>query len=141
MSGGSVAVSTTHSRKSATSQTKSLEATDASTENLDVGEVVTPGSPESSVTKQSSATEGGGDGFMEYFIYYITAIVHECADMGAQLAEVDWDDTILGAFMVHDVEVDGMLNILEREIKITPTVDVIEAVRSFDAVEAVRSFG
>jgi curved DNA-binding protein CbpA len=146
MSGGSVAVSTTPSRKSATSQTKSLEATDASTACTQLCdpesiEVATPVSPESSATKQSSDTEGGGDGFMEYFIYYITALVHECADMGAQLAEVDWDDTILGAFMVHDVEVDGMLNILEREIKTTPTVDVIEAVRSFDAIGAVRSFG
>jgi hypothetical protein len=175
----SVAVSTTHSRRSATSQTQNLEATreefvdaDASTasrrnrvdvledkfddncervcdpesivESLSFSphrEMVTPVSPESRTSKQPSYIEGEEDGFMEYLVAYITAIVHECSGLGAQLAEVEWDDTILGAFMVDDGEVDGMLNTLEREIKKTPTVDAIEAVRSFDAIEAVTSFG
>jgi hypothetical protein len=179
----SVAVSTTHSRRSAASPTKNLEATreefvdadadaDATTasrrnrvdvvedkcddecerlcdpeailESLSLSpplEMVTPVSPESSTSKQLSDTEGEEDGFMEYLVAYITAIVHECGGMGAQLAEMEWDDTLLGAFTVDDGEVDGMLHTLEREIKKTPTVDVIEAVRSFDAIEAVTSFG
>jgi curved DNA-binding protein CbpA len=112
--------------------------------NLCANDVVTP-TPSEEETKEATPdpqikTSNDEDGFMEYLVAYITAIVHECAD---KFADVEWDDTILGAFAVNDGEVKGLLHTLEKEMKRTPTIDALDAVKTptVEAIEAVRSFG
>ena len=129
---GSVAVSTTYSRRS-TTPTNIVPATeeDFADSSRQKDAYVAP-------ENLKSSNEGEEDDFLEYLMAYIAAIVNEanCADMGAKFAQFNWEDSIFGAFMVEEGQVDGMMHTLE-----TDTVGAIEAVKSFDAIEAVRSFG
>jgi hypothetical protein len=83
------------------------------------------------------------DGFVEYLVAYINAIVNDCAGKISSISEIDWDDTVLGAFMVDDSGMAEMLSTLETEMKKAPAIDAVEVITSppFEAIEAVRSFG
>eukprot|EP00339_Tiarina_fusa_P021622 CAMPEP_0117017712 /NCGR_PEP_ID=MMETSP0472-20121206/13798_1 /TAXON_ID=693140 ORGANISM="Tiarina fusus, Strain LIS" /NCGR_SAMPLE_ID=MMETSP0472 /ASSEMBLY_ACC=CAM_ASM_000603 /LENGTH=648 /DNA_ID=CAMNT_0004722167 /DNA_START=81 /DNA_END=2027 /DNA_ORIENTATION=+ len=83
------------------------------------------------------------DGFVTYLVAYISAIVHDCAGKISEVSEIDWDDTVLGAFMVDDRGMSKMLTTLESELQKAPSVDAVDVITSppYEAIEAVRSFG
>ena len=72
---------------------------------------------EAPVNPESEEKEVEANGFMDYFSAYVTAIVNECTDMGAKLAKVDWDESVLGAFKVHECDVGCMLEALEKSLQ------------------------
>jgi hypothetical protein len=109
--------------------------------------------------KQGQAVVSDSESFMDYYYAYISALVNDCAALGAKgLPSYNWEEnqtTFLSSFVIDDRDMDSMLSVLEREIGRTPpTIEAIEGIRSegieivrsfddlrSDAVESVRSFG
>jgi hypothetical protein len=95
-----------------------------------------------SMERQQQPRYSENEGFLQYFLAYVEAIVEDCEAMGTTLSEMDWKDAVLGPFMVEDEHVGDLMQVVSTELNKTPALhsaDAMEAPTQL-AIEAARSF-
>lgn len=61
-------------------------------------------------------------GLVESILAYLFALVQECETMGKHVADVDWQDAILRAFVVDEEDMDTVMSIVHEELRKTPAI-------------------